>query len=142
MKKTLVLGIMMISMVLSIQKVSAKDTFIYGENNNELMVSTLNEDGKTITPKLKYKYQYDDNGRMIERMAYKWNREVECWEPSYQLIINSNDNIAIMDYAEWSAETGSFTENQKQSIYYSDSVNHLVTYTNDFSRNEIMSGIY
>lgn len=142
MKKTLVLGIMMISMVLSIQKVSAKDTFIYGENNNELMVSTLNEDGKTITPKLKYKYQYDDNGRMIERMAYKWNREVECWEPSYQLIINSNDNIAIIDYAEWSAETGSFTENQKQSIYYSDSVNHLVTYTNDFSRNEIMSGIY
>ena len=133
---------MMISMVLSIQKVSAKDTFIYGENNNELMVFTLNEDGKTITPKLKYKYQYDDNGRMIERMAYKWNREVECWEPSYQLIINSNDNIAIMDYAEWSAETGSFTENQKQSIYYSDSVSHLVTYTNDFSRNEIMSGIY
>ena len=142
MKKTLVLGIMMISMVLSIQKVSAKDTFIYGENNNELMVSTLNEDGKTITPKLKYKYQYDDNGRMIERKAYEWNREVECWEPSYQLIINSNDNIAIMDYAEWSAETGSFTENQKQSIYYSDSVNHLVTYTNDVSRNEIMSGIY
>lgn len=80
MKKTLVLGIMMISMVLSIQKVSAKDTFIYGENNNELMVSTLNEDGKTITPKLKYKYQYDDNGRMIERKAYKWNREVECWD--------------------------------------------------------------
>lgn len=142
MKKTLVLGIMMISMVLSIQKVSAKDTFIYGENNNELMVSTLNEDGKTITPKLKYKYQYDDNGRMIERKAYEWNREVECWEPAYLLIINSNDNIAIMDYAEWSAETGSFTENQKQSIYYSDSVNHLVTYTNDFSRNEIMSGIY
>lgn len=142
MKKTLVLGIMMISMVLSIQKVSAKDTFIYGENNNELMVSTLNEDGKTITPKLKYKYQYDDNGRMIERKAYKWNCEVECWEPAYLLIINSNDNIAIIDYAEWSAETGSFTENQKQSIYYSDSVNHLVTYTNDFSRNEIMSGIY
>ena len=106
------------------------------------MVSTLNEDGKTITPKLKYKYQYDDNGRLIERKAYKWNREVECWEPAYLLIINSNDNIAIMDYAEWSAETGSFTENQKQSIYYSDSVNHLVTYTNDFSRNEIMSGIY
>lgn len=142
MKKTLVLGIMMISMVLSIQKVSAKDTFIYGENNNELMVSTLNEDGKTITPKLKYKYQYDDNGRMIERKAYEWNREVECWEPAYRLLINSNDNIAIIDYAEWSAETGSFTENQKQSIYYSDSVNHLVTYTNDFSRNEIMSGIY
>lgn len=142
MKKTLVLGIMMISMVLSIQKVSAKDTFIYGENNNELMVSTLNEDGKTIIPKLKYKYQYDDNGRMIERKAYEWNREVECWEPAYRLLINSNDNIAIIDYAEWSAETGSFTENQKQSIYYSDSVNHLVTYTNDFSRNEIMSGIY
>lgn len=47
-----------------------------------------------------------------------------------------------MDYAEWNVETASFTENQKQSIYYSDSVNHLVTYTNDSPAFEIISDIH
>lgn len=121
MKKTLVLGIAMVSMILSTQLANAKDTFIYGENGNELIVSTLNNDGKTITPKLKYKYQYDDNEKMIEKKAYRWNSELKYWEPLYIITMNSSENISIMDYAEWNKETASFTENQKQNIYYSDS---------------------
>lgn len=142
MKKTLVLGIAMVSMALSTQLANAKDTFVYGENGNELMVSTLNNDGKTITPKLKYKYLYDDNGKMVGKKAYRWNSEWKRWDPSYLITMNSSENISIMDYAEWNVETASFTENQKQSIYYSDSVNHLVTYTNDSPAFEIISDIH
>lgn len=142
MKKTLVLGIAMVSMVLSTQLANAKDTFVYGENGNELMVSTLNNDGKTITPKLKYKYLYDDNGKMVGKKAYRWNSERKRWDPSYLITMNSSENISIMDYAEWNVETASFTENQKQSIYYSDSVNHLVTYINDSPAFEIISDIH
>lgn len=142
MKKTLVLGIAMVSMILSTQLANAKDTFIYGENGNELIVSTLNNDGKTITPKLKYKYQYDDNEKMIEKKAYRWNSELKHWEPLYIITMNSSENISIMDYAEWNKETASFTENQKQNIYYSDSENHLITYTNDSAEMEIISDIH
>lgn len=142
MKKTVVLGIAMVSMVSSTQLANAKDIFIYGENGNELMVSTLNNDGKTITTKLKYKYQYDDNEKMVEKKAYRWNSELKHWEPLYIITMNSNENISIMDYAEWNAETASFTENQKQSIYYSDNANHLITYTNDSPEMEIISDIH
>ncbi|MDY3267727.1 MAG: DUF3836 domain-containing protein [Phocaeicola sp.] len=142
MKKTLVLGIAMVSMILSTQLANAKDTFIYGENGNELIVSTLNNDGKTITPKLKYKYQYDDNEKMIEKKAYRWNSELKYWEPLYIITMNSSENISIMDYAEWNKETASFTENQKQNIYYSDSENHLITYTNDSAEMEFISDIH
>lgn len=37
-------------MTLTVTKANAKETFIYGETDNGLIVSTLNEDGKTLTP--------------------------------------------------------------------------------------------
>ena len=42
---------------------SAQNTFVYGQDGNTMTVSTLNADGISITPKLKYEYQYDANGR-------------------------------------------------------------------------------
>lgn len=58
-KKTLVAGIAAALMTLTATNVNAKETFIYGQNQQSLIVSTLNEDGKTLTPKWKYEYQYD-----------------------------------------------------------------------------------
>ena len=60
-------------MTLTVTKANAKETFIYGETDNGLIVSTLNEDGKTLTPKWKYEYQYDKQGRLTEKKAYRWN---------------------------------------------------------------------
>ena len=39
---------------------SAQNTFVYGQDGNTMTVSTLNADGISITPKLKYEYQYDE----------------------------------------------------------------------------------
>ena len=45
-KKTLVAGIAAALMTLTATNVNAKETFIYGQNQQSLIVSTLNEDGK------------------------------------------------------------------------------------------------
>ena len=66
-KKTLVAGIAAALMTLTATNVNAKETFIYGQNQQSLIVSTLNEDGKTLTPKWKYEYQYDTLGTMTEK---------------------------------------------------------------------------
>ena len=47
--------------------------------------STLNEDGKTLTPKWKYEYQYDTLGTMTEKKAYRWDAEQMNWTPAYLL---------------------------------------------------------
>ena len=65
--------------------VNAKETFIYGQNQQSLIVSTLNEDGKTLTPKWKYEYQYDTLGTMTEKKAYRWDAEQMTWTPAYLL---------------------------------------------------------
>ena len=37
--------------------------YIYGQNDTNTTVYTLNEDGKTLTRKLKYEYKHDENGQ-------------------------------------------------------------------------------
>lgn len=115
-------------MTLTVTKANAKETFIYGETNNGLIVSTLNEDGKTLTPKWKYEYQYDKQGRLTEKKAYRWNLQQCTWIPAYLLTITSNDSICIMDYAEWDKLFCNFKRNHQQSIYYVDSTSVLLTY--------------
>lgn len=68
-KKALVAGIAAALMTLTATNVNAKETFIYGQNQQSLIVSTLNEDGKTLTPKWKYEYQYDTLGTMTEKKS-------------------------------------------------------------------------
>ena len=132
MKKTLLRKAAMASlftlMTLTVTKANAKGTFIYGETDNGLIVSTLNEDGKTLTPKWKYEYQYDELGRLTEKKAYRWNLQQQMWTPAYLLTITSNDSICIMDYAEWNKLFCNFERNRQQSVYYVDSSNTLLTY--------------
>ena len=132
MKKTLLGKAAMASlftlMTLTVTKANAKGTFIYGETDNGLIVSTLNEDGKTLTPKWKYEYQYDEQGRLTEKKAYRWNLQQQMWTPAYLLTITSNDSICIMDYAEWNKLFCNFERNCQQSVYYVDSSNTLLTY--------------
>ena len=64
---------------------SAQNTFVYGQDGNTMTVSTLNADGISITPKLKYEYQYDANGNLAEKKAYRWNADNRSWQPAYLL---------------------------------------------------------
>ncbi|MEJ8739409.1 DUF3836 domain-containing protein [Phocaeicola sp. HCN-6420] len=117
-----------ILMTLTVTKANTKETFIYGETDNGMIVSTLNEDGKTLTPKWKYEYQYDEQGQLSEKKAYRWNLYQQAWIPAYLLTITSSDSICIMDYAEWDKLFCNFERNRQQSVYYTDYTNSLLTY--------------
>ena len=54
---------------------SAQNTFVYGQDGNTMTVSTLNADGISITPKLKYEYQYD---RCQRKPGGKEGLPLEC----------------------------------------------------------------
>lgn len=84
-KKTLAEGIAAALMTLTATHAHAKGTFIYGQNHQSLTVSTLNEDGKTLTPKWKYEYQYDTLGTLTEKKAYRWDADRKTWNLAYLL---------------------------------------------------------
>ena len=116
---------------------SAQNTFVYGQDGNTMTVSTLNADGISITPKLKYEYQYDTpklkyeyqydaNGNLAEKKAYRWNADNRSWQPAYLLNYLPGDGIYLIDYAEYDKASGAFTQNIQTSIYYQQAENGML----------------
>ena len=91
-----------------------------------MTVSTLNADGISITPKLKYEYQYDANGNLAEKKAYRWNADNRSWQPAYLLNYLPGDGIYMIDYAEYDKASGAFTQNIQTSIYYQQAESDLL----------------
>ena len=116
-KKTLAAGIAAALMTLTATHAHAKETFIYGQNQQSLTVSTLNEDGKTLTRKLKYEYKHDENGQVIEKKAYRWDAYRELWKPAYLLTVTPGVYEIKLNYAEWNAKESTFNHNKQESIY-------------------------
>lgn len=104
-------------------------TFIYGEDEHTLLVSTLNQDGKTLTPCIKYEYKRNTDGAITEKKAYRWEQYCQQWQPAYLLTVEDGPNTTILTYVEWNRKKKSFTENEQQYIYYSDSNNTLLAVT-------------
>ena len=104
-------------------------TFIYGEDEHTLLVSTLNQDGKTLTPCIKYEYKRNTNGAITEKKAYRWDQYCQQWQPAYLLTVEDGPSTTILTYVEWNRKKKSFTENEQQYIYYSDSNNTLLAVT-------------
>ena len=78
------------------------------------------------TPKLKYEYQYDANGNLAEKKAYRWNADNRSWQPAYLLNYLPGDGIYLIDYAEYDKASGAFTQNIQTSIYYQQTENGML----------------
>ncbi|MEJ8762461.1 DUF3836 domain-containing protein [Phocaeicola sp. HCN-40430] len=104
-------------------------TFIYGEDEHTLLVSTLNQDGKTLTPCIKYEYKRNTDGAITEKKAYRWDQYCQQWQPAYLLTVEDGPSTTILTYVEWNRKKKSFTENEQQYIYYSDSNDILLAVT-------------
>ena len=96
---------------------NSKRTNSDGQNDTNTTVYTLNEDGKTLTRKLKYEYKHDENGQVIEKKAYRWDAYRELWKPAYLLTVTPGVYEIKLNYAEWNAKESTFNHNKQESIY-------------------------
>lgn len=103
--------------------------FIYGQDDTSTTVYTLNQDGKTLTRKLKYEYKHDEQGQVIEKKAYRWDAYRELWRPAYLLTVIPGIDETKLTYAEWNAKDSTFNHNKQESIYRIDNANNLYAQT-------------
>ena len=54
------IAVVMMSCTTTANAQTGNTKYIYGQNDTNTTVYTLNEDGKTLTRKLKYEYKHDD----------------------------------------------------------------------------------
>lgn len=122
-------AVMMSSATVANAQTTESTKYIYGQDNTTTTVYTLNEDGKTLTRKLKYEYKHDETGQVIEKKAYRWDAYRELWKPAYLLTVTPGAYETKLNYAEWNTKENAFNHNKQESIYRVDPNENLFAYT-------------
>ena len=84
-----------------------KNNLIYNsEEKDGVMVgqTVYKMDGNTLANYMKYNYKYDDNKRMIESEALKWNNSKDAWEKDLRINYTYEGKTVTTNYYKWNAK--------------------------------------
>ena len=110
-------------------------TYTYGQdegkkfqlaNVGDVNYRTEAAPGEDVKVTNSHAYEYDANGNLSEKKAYRWNKDNRSWQPAYLLNYLPGDGIYMIDYAEYDKASGAFTQNIQTSIYYQQAESDLL----------------
>lgn len=88
------------------------------EENGKIVskVIFLQEDG-LLNKQVKYEFTYNDNGKVAEKKAYRWNSTKETWDPYYLISYQYNEDGNITsDYGMWNKKKNDYSLNQQKML--------------------------
>ena len=88
------------------------------EENGKIVskVVFLQEEG-LLNKQVKYEFTYNDNGRVAEKKAYRWNKTKETWDPYYLISYQYNEDGNITsEYGMWDKKNKDYSLNQQKMI--------------------------
>ncbi|MGL4293131.1 MAG: DUF3836 domain-containing protein [Bacteroidales bacterium] len=100
-----------------------ENNFIYDTKyeNQQIISKTVfekNEDTNGLNPKTKYEYKYDDQHRIVEKSAFRWNEQKREWINNFQMLCTYNENGTVMvKFAQWDKKKDSFSLNPQTHTY-------------------------
>lgn len=105
----------------------------------EYMYDTKEENGKVISKviflndngllskEFKYEFSYNENGKVSEKTAYRWNESKETWVPYYQTIYTYNVETGEINttYGMWNQKKKDFSLNVQNLVAPATSYNDI-----------------
>ena len=105
----------------------------------EYMYDTKEENGKVISKviflndngllskEFKYEFSYNENGKVSEKTAYRWNESKETWIPYYQTIYTYNVETGEINttYGMWNQKKKDFSLNVQNLVAPATSYNDI-----------------
>ena len=117
--KALALAVITLVNLLNTQAM-AQDNFITNEEvKNNLVVSRTiyKQDGNYLHNHMRYEFAYDEQNRLINKTASKWDGTVDKWIPYFQMTYRYEANEVIMSYARWNESQETFSKDKKETVY-------------------------
>jgi len=81
------------------------------------VVYRKSEDGKYLSHHLKYKYVYDEQGRLTEKEVLKWNAILGKWEHSHCLFYTYDVSGYSINYALWDEKKSGYAGAIARQVY-------------------------
>ena len=88
------------------------------EENGKIVskVVFLQEEG-LLNKQVKYEFTYNENGRVAEKKAYRWNKTQETGDPYYLISYQYNEDGNITsEYGMWNKKKKDYSLNQQKMI--------------------------
>ena len=77
----------------------------------------LHEEG-LLNKQVKYEFTYNDNGKVAEKKAYRWNQSKETWDPYYLISYQYNEEKGEINsvYGMWNKKKKDFSLNTQEMV--------------------------
>lgn len=109
--KTVVLSAALLVSSLAVSARSYDNSLIYNtEEENGVMVgqTVFKMEGTSLANYMKYSYKYDDNKRMTESTAMKWNNTRNQWENDLRINYIYQGKTVTTNYYKWNKKKSEF----------------------------------
>ena len=122
--------VVLVTLVFAGVQSKAQDKFVTNEEvTNGLVTSkTIYRDAGTLYRYLKYDYLYDDQSRMLQKEAFKWNYDNSTWMPHYRITYAYSTKEMVMEYASWNKNSKAYDLKKERNVYVLNTNNSPVAY--------------
>ncbi|MBR6181145.1 MAG: DUF3836 domain-containing protein [Prevotella sp.] len=126
------------SMYLNLSQ-STDNMYYYNADTENGAITTLyvyEKNADFLTPKLCYHFDYDEQGRLTERISCKWNAEAKSYLPKSCLRFNYTEKDYELSHSTWNNRTSTWNPTDEKMLYslesnHLDSVTHILVGSND-----------
>ena len=108
--KTLIFSTLLFTCTLSASAYNENNLIYNSEEENGMMVgqTVYKTDGNLLSNYMKYNYKYDDQNRMTESEAMKWNSDLNKWEKDICIHYLYQGKSLTTEYYKWNKKKGKY----------------------------------
>ena len=99
------------------------------ENNQVKTLHVYNDNDDLLSARLSYRYTYDDEGRLVSKVAYRHGGRGNAEEPSFRLDYAYDEQGYSVERSEWNAEKRCFDKARSKTEYVG-TMENMVAVTN------------
>lgn len=109
---------------LALQAATPKNYFYdIKEENGKIVSKTvfLHEQG-VLNKEVMFEFAYNNDGRVVEKKACRWNKTKNVWEPFYLISYEYDETTGnfISNYGMWNSKKKDYSMNPQQMIITAD----------------------
>lgn len=119
--KAVVMTVLVMASVMNFSASAATPTSYVrnDEMSGELVTSRtiFKNEGGYLFRHLLYTFTYDNENRVVNKEAFRWDSTAEAWVPYFNMNVEYKDQEVVVNYGRWNARSHAYDSHLEKSVY-------------------------
>lgn len=92
------------------------------ERSGELVTARtiFKNEGGYLYRHLRYTFTYDNENRVVNKEAFRWDSTKETWVPYFNMSVEYTNDEVVLNYARWNSHSNAYDSHPEKSVYQLD----------------------